>query len=68
MTKAILEAIKDKNLGRFLDISGRRGFKLSTAAIPMLPVEISAQLMHVKKVSTTFEGEIGQKVDFVFQP
>ena len=64
LSRTILEAIKERNLGRYLDVSGRRGFKLSTMALHMFPAEISSKLMHLKKVSTTFDGKRGQKVFF----
>ena len=62
MTKDILEAVKGGNLGRFLDVSGRRGFKLLTSAIPMFPDKIMQDLKDLKKTSSTFDGIRGQKV------
>ena len=63
IARDVLEAVKENNLGGFVDSSGKKNFKILVSALPMFPVPIANQLKSLKKISSTFDGKRGQKVN-----
>ena len=57
MSIDVLEAIKNANLGRFLDSSGRGNFKIPVSAFPEFPLSVQTKLNTLKKTSSTFDGK-----------
>jgi hypothetical protein len=62
MASAVLAAIKENGLERFLESSGRKSFKIPVSAFNMFPEIVEKQLKSLRKTSSTFDGKRGQKV------
>ena len=62
MTLGILDSVKIEKLQRVLEFSGRKSYKIPVNAFPQFPDHIASDLKSLKKVSSTFAGKRGQKV------
>ena len=62
LTIAILDSVKSGKLQRLLEFSGRRSYKIPVNAFPQFPDHVASDLKSLKKVSSTFAGKRGQKV------
>ena len=61
----VLESVKKLGLQRFVESSGRKGFKIPVFAFSMFPEPVATSLKSLSKTSSTFNGKVGIKVYFL---